>query len=603
MLILIKVEGEDYIGEYPVFVEGCEHQPNQYGIGGYVQYFFNENDNREIFANSYNICPPYDLPFPLPDFSVRGVPSEYTSYYIYVLQDAYYYGQPIWFDRYYGTLDKYIYKSDESPQLKPYGLNVAENGNFAYYHYLEVARFVSKYKYYRTSEAVSDKFYPIKPNYKDLVMGYGLDSRGLPDKLRIVPTKTVTVEISYYRDTGNPHPFTAIEWMVYTCDLVKGKSYTLPIINPTLGTMYVSDSELIQLINSINKAGKYPYKYLFEANLPELFAHWNSLHQTELNKPLPPPAHNFDTITRITQTYQTEINRELKCLGGNNDIWHNKPQPTLDIGSDLSHPLWVVDKDRAYEWWFAPQLDGSFGSIIMHNPKIDEIHKALNAPKYAINDLDSSKDRVTDLGFLVNRIAEVLGIRLNANGQINVESEKTKTRHLVTADEQIDQDKYGGNSYGSEGTLVRRLPNYFENNSIKSGGIVQIHDLTQLMLEILDQLNLAIGLQESGAIEINHGGTVHRYPSLLALVTEIAVHQFTQSSYAKSTHISSLVTQEQTKEIIGGLGLPTVSKTLLRTANGNKAAIPYWGIAPQASLAKKIDTCTYNVGIVLGQLI
>jgi hypothetical protein len=436
---------------------------------------------------------------------------------------------------------------------------------------------------------------PKIPNYSDLIGNYLADNRTRPpDNPSITLSKSGKVNISYYR--RNPYePIPAlisIDWMEYTVEIEQDKS-----------VISGSDELVTEIQDKLSKISlpvdRYSYSYyLYSGNTPAVWNEWLTIYNSVVLPPKPVSITNFSD--RDYLEYSQPI---FRVLAANNNVWNNSTVSINDLNIDVNHPMFKVDDNRTFRYHFKIQSDHSYGNLTMDSPKLVEIHKALDAQKYSRNELDPTLPRLANLGWHINRQSEVIGVRVDANGKINVESEKTKTRHLVKPDEQIDQTKYGGNSFGSEGMLVRRLPNYFDNNQIKSGGIVEIHDLTQLMLEMLDQLNLAIGLQESGAIEINHGGTVHRYPSLLALVTEIAVHQFTQSSYAKSTHISSLVTQEQTKEIIGGLGLPTVSKTLLRTANGNKAAIPYWGIAPQASLAKRIDTCTYNVGIVLGQLI
>jgi hypothetical protein len=446
------------------------------------------------------------------------------------------------------------------------------------------------------------------PNYSDLIGNYLADKRiRPPDNPVITLSKSGKVNIGYYhRNQYEPIPnLISIDWMEYTVEIERGKLVSLPIIDPVFGTLVISGSD--ELVTEIQDklseislpVDRYSYiYYLYSGSTPAVWTEWITIYNSVVLPPKPVGITNF--AKRDYLEYSQPI---FRVLAANNNVWDNTTLSINDLNIDINHPMFKVDENRTFRYHFKIQSDNSYGNLTMDSPKLVEIHKALDAQKYSRNELDPTLPRVSNLGWHINRQSEVIGVRVDANGKINVELEKTKTRHLVKPDEQIDQTKYGGTSFGSEGMLVRRLPNYFDNNSIKSGGIVGIHDLTQLMLEILDQLNLAIGLQESGAIEINHGGTVHRYPSLLALVTEIAVHQFTQSSYAKSTHISSLVTQEQTKEIIGGLGLPTVSKTLLRTANGNKAAIPYWGIAPQASLAKRIDTCTYNVGVVLGQLI
>ncbi len=452
------------------------------------------------------------------------------------------------------------------------------------------------------------------PNYSHLLTGYKpLDTRDIAESITFTSPITGKCKIGYYQsdlsegatsygvtDTRYPKAknitrLKTINWVSFELDLTVGKQVTLDLSYLVLGTLHCSNSSVMGAILSgvIPSGNYYPISVMAHDStaIASLFTAWIALWSaSDLDESDATPSDWNSLITlrstkRIAQTVYSKI------LTASSNPWSNAP-----IGNNNFAPT----ADNEYH----PMLtDNQIGVFNLNSPQLIDISTALAASKYSRNELNPNSPRVTNLGYLTNRIAEVLGIRLDANGEINKQNEKGKTRRLLKEKEKLDNKKYDGNSFASDGMVVRRLTNYFDRKYIKSGGTVAIHDLPQLMLEILDQINLGIGLQESGAIEIKNGNNTHRYPNLLALVTEIAIHQFNQSDYAKQTHISSLVTQEQTKELIGGLGLPTVSKNIIREVNGKKAGIPYWGIAPQASLAKKIDTCTYNVGIVLGQLL
>jgi hypothetical protein len=67
--------------------------------------------------------------------------------------------------------------------------------------------------------------------------------------------------------------------------------------------------------------------------------------------------------------------------------------------------------------------------------------------------------------------------------------------------------------------------------------------------------------------------------------------------------VSSLVTQSQTNELIAGLGLPSVTKTIPIKIGKKVRQVPFKGIAAHRSIAQEVATCTYNVGIVLGQVL
>jgi hypothetical protein len=438
----------------------------------------------------------------------------------------------------------------------------------------------------------------LKPNYLDLLQGYRGDPRDIPHFPRVKPNYTGLLTISYYREnTSESIPeLRSINWYRYNIEVEKDKKIYLPILGCVLGTLTINNPDIKQQINLLStQTNRYPYKYLFEENVADLFLTWESLYTASLSLPTMPGQIIEDSVYH-------QLSRTIRVLGANNDIWHNGI--TIDdVGFDINHPMFSVDVTRTYNWHFKPQTDGSYGDLSMTDPKLDELWNHFCSETPYENDIDSDQPRLDTHGKRLKRTSEILGYRINANGEIDKKTEEDYTRHIVPPKAKIDKTKYGGNSFGSHGMHVRRLPNNFDRKEIKEGGVVAVHDLAQLMLEILDQLNLAIGIQEAGAIELKHEGQIHKYQNLLALTTDIAIHQFNQTAYAKSTHISSLVTQEQTKEIIGGLGLPTVAKSIRREVNGKVAGIPYWGIAPQASLARKIDTCTYNVGIVLGQVL
>jgi hypothetical protein len=147
------------------------------------------------------------------------------------------------------------------------------------------------------------------------------------------------------------------------------------------------------------------------------------------------------------------------------------------------------------------------------------------------------------------------------------------------------------------------LNNRFDGNGIKADECVVVHDLIQLMAEYQDQLNLALNLQESSAIEIKGKDGTARYPNQLALMTELLNLATANQEMVRAALVSSLVAQGQTSELIAALGLPSVTKTLPIQIGNKIEQLPYQGIAPHRSISQEIATCTQNVGIVLGQVI
>jgi hypothetical protein len=413
-----------------------------------------------------------------------------------------------------------------------------------------------------------------------------------------------TINYNYLQldDSTTPNTFNRL---YYSITAMEGERRYLHIDRATPFSLSISSespilsSSISSQLSTATSTGQ-PAERLFISTLDSVIASWS--YDESIDQPLVPalPVGSgiVSTLVRSAIYAQTPLH---KLYPATNTIWDDQLVSGIN---DFDKYEYYRGDIYIFDRYFRLNSDGTdlHNEDDMTNPYTLEIHKALQAGKFSKNELNINDDRYTTLGYYIEKTASLLGHRLDANGEIDKQREKALTRNILSPTSKPDPKKHGGSSFGHESLLVRRLNNHFNNDKIEDGGVVSVPDLPQLMLEVLDQLNLGLGIQESSAIEIKHDGQTHRYPNLLALVTEIAIHQFNQSQYSKSTHISSLVTQQQTNEIIGGLGLPTVSKQIIRTVNGKNAAIPYWGIAPQASLAKKIDTCTYNVGLVLGQV-
>jgi hypothetical protein len=447
-----------------------------------------------------------------------------------------------------------------------------------------------------------DSVYNPIPSYKSLIGGYLGDTRAVqPNNPLINIPISGKLKLAYYRPNtveSIPH-LISLDWIFYEIDITKNNNIYLPLIDVVLGTLMIEgDTNLVNAVQAslalFNSPRSYQWSDYYGSPIT-IFNQWVSIYQS---KAMPIQDLSVNLLLKSWIEYGVS---KVRVLAANNNHWANTIFSPIDLNFDIDHPLFKIDNLRAYNWHVRPVVEG-VGTLIMDSPRTIEIHAALEAGKYAINELDPTIPRVSTLGHHLERQSQLLGYRVDANGKLDVNNEKDNyIRQEKNKD--VKEEDYGGNSFTSKGMLVRRLSNKFDKKGIVDGGVMGIHDIPQLILECLDQHNLAIGLQESSAIEIRNGDEVYRYPNQLALITDIFIHQLHQSKYAKSTFISSLVTQEQTKEIIGGMGLPTIQKTIPNMINGSLARIPFWGIAPQASLARKIDACTYNVGVVLGQLI
>ncbi len=506
--------------------------------------------------------------------------------------------------------------------------------------------YASSYNYVNvwktTTNTNSNGLSATKPTYVDLISGYYLDTRSLPPIGAITPLKSQTLKLGYYR--ANPYEgvpgLRSIDWLSYEVPLIKDVPITLPITDPVLGTLWVDDSEVESLIKSLpNGSTQYAASDYFPSAVAGLFGYWNSLYATEDSKSLPAGTGSLISASESNQTATT-----VRILGANNNIWNNG-DPVADVGFSANHPMFATDDNRAYNWHVKPVAEG-IGTLLMDSPRTIEIHKALQAQNYQTEDLtatptlhyldwyiknsspaipkaiedmiksiwnalggefyaykaDGTK-RVSNLGWLIQNTAKILGIRRDEDGNINEETEKTKNRRIIDSSTTVDSSKVGVNSFGDNGMIIRRINNRFSGNNIVADQCVIVNDLLQLISEYQEQVNLSLGLQESSAIAINSENGVSRYPNQLAVMTELLNLANANHDLIRSTMVSSLVTQGQTSELIAGLGLPSITKTLPLKIDGSVSHLPYKGIAAHRSISQEVATATANIGIVLGHVI
>jgi hypothetical protein len=429
-----------------------------------------------------------------------------------------------------------------------------------------------------------------KPNYCSLVGGYSLDSRAIPNLPVIIPVITKTVTISYYRQNKlEPIPnLKTICWMVYTCDLVKDKPYHLQIEDCVLGTLHCSDPTVLSLITSLPTiSGSYQWLDLLPGSIPDLFATWYALYDATNDNPTDADIFN-------------EVRLARKIAATNN--FFNNATLGSDLNPDLNHPMFAVDSQRSYDWHYKLVAEG-IGDLVMDSPRIMAIAAVLDALNLAF-DPNTGLPRVANLGHLITMIASLLGYRPEPDGTFSPAKEKERVRMIINKNTEVDPTKVGVNNFGVAGMVLRRINNYFKGNKISNDRCVIVRDIPQLLAEYQDQLNLAIGLQESSAIEIHKtDGSAARYPNQLALSTEILNLTTATNELIRNALNSSLIAQAQTSELIAALGLPTVTKTLPIQVGNKIEQLAYQGVSAHRSISQEIATCTNNVGIVIGQLI
>jgi hypothetical protein len=438
-----------------------------------------------------------------------------------------------------------------------------------------------------------------KPCYTDLISGYYLDARDFPSIKQLIPPQSKQLKIGYYRQnvTEGIDGLISIDWYHYDIELIKGKPIYLPINRPVLGTLWVDDPVIEGLIKAMpHLPTEYPVSVYFPSDVPGLFNYWQSLYAIEEAKPSPIGVGNL-----IGQFESNLVSSTVKILGANNNVWNNATAIN-DVGFDLNHPMFEVDDQRAYDWHIKPVSKG-IGSLIMDSPRTIEIHTALDAGTWGINPDDPLTPRVDNLGWRTARTNEVLGIRVKTDGTIDKASEDKLVRQVIAKDKVLDPKKVGVNGFGDEGMVLKRISNRFNKDEIVSDQCVIVHDIPQKLDEYFDQINLALGIQESSAVQIVAGDKVARFNNQLEILVELVHLLSSMNEMTRSNLVSSLVTQSQSNEIIGGLGLPSVTKTIPIKIGKSVSQLPFKGIAAHRSISQEIATCTYNVGLVTGQLL
>jgi hypothetical protein len=429
-----------------------------------------------------------------------------------------------------------------------------------------------------------------KPNYKSLVSGYFLDNRSIPNFPQIVSPIDKTIEISYYRwnRLENIPNLKSICWMVYKCQLIKDVPYVLPIEDCVLGTLNCSNAAALALITGLPNTGdKYRWSDLTFAAIPSLFTNWYALYDATNTNPDDLPI--FPEI------------RLLRKIAANNDIWNNA-NLGVDINPDPAHPMFAIDEELAYFNHLMPTVDG-IGNLTMEGPHTKEIHAALNAGFYA-RDPATNRPRVANLGWRIERGNEVLGIRVKADGTIDEDLEKTTNRRIhADGSDSNNIQEFNPNCFGKKGMLLRRLPNKFSRDGTVPGGYAKVRDLPQMMAELHEQANAAMGYQEGTAIEIKLDGETYRYPNQLALLTELFVTAKQTATYSKGTFFSSIVAEQSIKEVMAGLGLRTVDKFLEFKVGKKAAKLYYKGVSASQSVGRQLSAISTNIGMIIGNII
>lgn len=451
-----------------------------------------------------------------------------------------------------------------------------------------------------TSETTGHNLSATKPTYMDLINGYALDTRSFPKVGKITPTKNQTLKLAYYREnTTETYPdLRSIDFYHYDLELTKGQSIYLPIERPVMGTLWVDDANIeAQLRAQSNAATEYPVSSYFPDNVPTLFSGWNALYTAKESQQLPSGGGSLISTSTTTQTSAI-----VKILGANNNVWNNGTAVN-DVGFDLTHPMFKVDETLAYQRYFKPQTDGSYGNLIMNSPKLDDLWTHFCSQTPAANELDSTRPRMNTHGHLIQETANRIGYKPDADGTIDVAVQKTELQtQCANIHKPLDTTQYSPYGFGKTAMAIANLPHGYSNGNPTNGGGSLVTNLPNLMLELHAQLDKSFGIQDASNIVFSVGDKKVHYPNQVAMLIDLSRTVAMMSQLVNTIYTNSLQTESEVREIIGAIGLGTTDDSVGLNINNQSVNIPYKGVDRKESIVNELADIKLTLAVIMGKL-
>jgi hypothetical protein len=433
--------------------------------------------------------------------------------------------------------------------------------------------------------------------------------------------------------------------------LKKGSAFSFELYYPVAHTLRIPDDLLI----AINNQGFPPLGDILSSN--RIYA--NSLPNRIVNNP--PPSfqpklwigysRNYIDQLRSYYYFYTDANGDTQQATGYYVVpsayWEAPNNPQLEYDYSTFETTWlgyyvmratnqVQDStwgvtlapggitesvSDIFKWHFEPRDNmNQYGNVIMDSIRtiltseaVELLKKALDAENFATNHLDDTKDRVTNLGYLVENIARVLGLRFDDNGNINFEEEKAQflPATLNNPDSEPDangkKNGYNLTSFGHRGRYVPYLPTTYNPENKEEILHDVVHDLPQMLEAILRQMDKSLGIQHGSEIRINGlDGKVQSYPNQLSLLLHLS-RQIEEIKFSTAKMLNvGVVTSAEVRELFSGIGIPATNKflTLQDTITGHEVQLPYFGHQKnQLSILKELSTIKINLAVQNGMML
>jgi hypothetical protein len=451
------------------------------------------------------------------------------------------------------------------------------------------------------------------PSYLSLVYGYYLDNRVRPPANPLITINVSgSLKIGYYKwnKYERIENLTSIDWRVYEIKFTKNIPCVIPITDCVLGTLvFIGDSTLVNLVKSELATIQLPTNsyqwsdYYFGGRTQALFGEWVALYNAIELQPEPPD------VWLIYQSYREFTDPPIfrRLSANNNWINDNLNGIEADLNPQLDHPMFEVNQNRAYRDHFRLQTDGSLGDIQMDSPRIVEMHTALNAAKYAVNDLDNTTDRVSTLGYYIEKISSLLGHRVDANGEVDLKKEAEIVPQLLNKPRWKQGDtSYSQFCFGQKGIIVPSLPTSYD----KSGKLLELyhicHDIPQLLSALQSDIDKSLGIEQGSQIRVKGlDGKIVPFQNQLAMAIDNQQKIQILSDRIEKLYGQNLVQGQELRGLYAGIGIPvSVEKLPVTDAKGKvKTYLPYFTYQQsQSSILGHLTAIKMNLSIVLGVL-
>lgn len=573
------------------------------------QYSYEENDDKSI-----NVDYEYSFVFLIQRYSIENNkfnnPVGYVDYFYEYLKNHRFYNQNNWFLSYLG----YSFPIT-LPKLK-----IPESVTFSYY--------------------TASSCYDIQDNLKDNLLKANFYYQTLNCFLAEKNIGQNVLNLDFYY--LYPYYF-ELNYKTYSNDffenghIINKENYILPyslVVNCSEENRQIIENAipshlLYKNIDDLQNYGPIVDYSKYRLNLDLIYATFpnNYLPLSETNQSIYflNSKYHEPGVKRYGNYFKTNNTLELLCQ------YKNLVNRLVDFKKDWKNVLnYYLNYINTTYGNFLQSDDGI--AYMNIEQKIDEIHACLGASEfsYTYNNNSTPTPAYMHLARKIDYIAKVLGISFDLTGKEIV------PRPLVKIDEgdnipggwyfeqfarntgDFGQGQPGGFKDEERLGIVYRVrtnqlitdPNG-DPKEITQGGYILCESWLQYFEAFINDLDKALDLQNlgTGLMTFNNGTQrkTQVTEGLFDVLQEISIVGADTNQTTEQTRISSLVTQQLVKEVLKGLGLPTVVKKInFRLQNedvtgqtqGTLAEIPYNGIADQSpTMVSLFMTLLENIAV------